>query len=274
MTVRCCCFFFQAEDGIRDLTVTGVQTCALPILSAALPARSAGDVALAAATIRPRDAGHAGRRTAGAGGRRASQLSGDEPVPPGHNQPAEVSRRHRRVSVLALRAPPEPRGPRRVAAPRRAVDDLPQRQLQRRRNRVPVPAAQYCAQGRLTAHRADGLHPYPSRQHAERRRQVHCHKLGPISPPRGGERSAGTSRLGRLRAVSLSQGVAGLHLPLSPGWLQTLLAIAALTSAAQSSGKPAGIGAVHFAPIAAAAGPASRYPWHAALSAALRTAAT
>src|SRR2546430_6280210 len=27
-----CFFFFQAEDGIRDLTVTGVQTCALPIL--------------------------------------------------------------------------------------------------------------------------------------------------------------------------------------------------------------------------------------------------
>src|SRR2546430_4537311 len=30
--VRCYfLFFFQAEDGIRDLTVTGVQTCALPI---------------------------------------------------------------------------------------------------------------------------------------------------------------------------------------------------------------------------------------------------
>src|SRR2546430_5837822 len=27
----CRFFFFQAEDGIRDLTVTGVQTCALPI---------------------------------------------------------------------------------------------------------------------------------------------------------------------------------------------------------------------------------------------------
>src|SRR2546430_6419384 len=27
-------FFFQAEDGIRDLTVTGVQTCALPIFPA------------------------------------------------------------------------------------------------------------------------------------------------------------------------------------------------------------------------------------------------
>src|SRR5258708_27759824 len=25
------CFFFQAEDGIRDDLVTGVQTCALPI---------------------------------------------------------------------------------------------------------------------------------------------------------------------------------------------------------------------------------------------------
>src|SRR5260370_5045643 len=28
------CFFFQAEDGIRDSSVTGVQTCALPILEA------------------------------------------------------------------------------------------------------------------------------------------------------------------------------------------------------------------------------------------------
>src|SRR5688572_32506292 len=28
-------FFFQAEDGIRDLTVTGVQTCALPIFDVA-----------------------------------------------------------------------------------------------------------------------------------------------------------------------------------------------------------------------------------------------
>src|SRR5690606_40132627 len=27
-----CRFFFQAEDGIRDFHVTGVQTCALPIL--------------------------------------------------------------------------------------------------------------------------------------------------------------------------------------------------------------------------------------------------
>src|SRR5436305_5375390 len=31
-------FFFQAEDGIRDADVTGVQTCALPILIAAMQA--------------------------------------------------------------------------------------------------------------------------------------------------------------------------------------------------------------------------------------------
>src|SRR5206468_5411435 len=30
-SVRLCTFFFQAEDGIRGLIVTGVQTCALPI---------------------------------------------------------------------------------------------------------------------------------------------------------------------------------------------------------------------------------------------------
>src|SRR5262249_57864340 len=30
-------FFFQAEDGIRDWSVTGVQTCALPILRSGLP---------------------------------------------------------------------------------------------------------------------------------------------------------------------------------------------------------------------------------------------
>src|SRR2546422_339306 len=46
---RCCClscpaalsvfFFFQAEDGIRDVAVTGVQTCALPIFFQGLEVR-------------------------------------------------------------------------------------------------------------------------------------------------------------------------------------------------------------------------------------------
>src|SRR2546422_2572374 len=39
--VRFFFFFFQAEDGIRDVAVTGVQTCALPISGARSAARPA-----------------------------------------------------------------------------------------------------------------------------------------------------------------------------------------------------------------------------------------
>src|SRR5437879_12883998 len=46
-------FFFQAEDGIRDTSVTGVQTCALPILHGGpglnVPAR--GDRAFGVAAV-------------------------------------------------------------------------------------------------------------------------------------------------------------------------------------------------------------------------------
>src|SRR6266478_7259167 len=55
--MRCllCFFFFQAEDGIRDLTVTGVQTCALPISEFPYqqlePGRLAADEALAEAPL-------------------------------------------------------------------------------------------------------------------------------------------------------------------------------------------------------------------------------
>src|SRR2546429_5036879 len=37
-------FFFQAEDGIRDVAVTGVQTCALPISYAGFELRSIGRI--------------------------------------------------------------------------------------------------------------------------------------------------------------------------------------------------------------------------------------
>src|SRR5438034_3603288 len=40
-------FFFQAEDGIRDHCVTGVQTCALPISWRRAATRAAIDVRLA-----------------------------------------------------------------------------------------------------------------------------------------------------------------------------------------------------------------------------------
>src|SRR5262249_56500486 len=36
------CFFFQAEDGIRDWSVTGVQTCALPICTTRNPGNFRG----------------------------------------------------------------------------------------------------------------------------------------------------------------------------------------------------------------------------------------
>src|SRR3712207_3722518 len=38
-----CFFFFQAEDGIRDIGVTGVQTCALPILPTDLTVMITGE---------------------------------------------------------------------------------------------------------------------------------------------------------------------------------------------------------------------------------------
>src|SRR5690606_39818894 len=41
-----CSFFFQAEDGIRDFHVTGVQTCALPIFWV-VPPRNCEDTTVA-----------------------------------------------------------------------------------------------------------------------------------------------------------------------------------------------------------------------------------
>src|SRR6266508_202741 len=47
-------FFFQAEDGIRDGHVTGVQTCALPILHAVVSSRPHRQAAPAAPDIEQR----------------------------------------------------------------------------------------------------------------------------------------------------------------------------------------------------------------------------
>src|SRR5262249_58039793 len=55
--VLCLFFFFQAEDGIRDWSVTGVQTCALPISTrsacSAPPRPMAESTAIPAATAAP-----------------------------------------------------------------------------------------------------------------------------------------------------------------------------------------------------------------------------
>src|SRR5690606_39093065 len=44
------CFFFQAEDGIRDFHVTGVQTCALPICAVPLQGHNALPTRVSTAT--------------------------------------------------------------------------------------------------------------------------------------------------------------------------------------------------------------------------------
>src|SRR5688572_31102714 len=46
-------FFFQAEDGIRDLTVTGVQTCALPISTRPVMVRPTSEPSTLANSVRP-----------------------------------------------------------------------------------------------------------------------------------------------------------------------------------------------------------------------------
>src|SRR5690606_40686275 len=63
-------FFFQAEDGIRDFHVTGVQTCALPILDRRALPRAGGRVAVAGGRAQPRGRGVDAQRTRGGAGDR------------------------------------------------------------------------------------------------------------------------------------------------------------------------------------------------------------
>src|SRR5437870_10159156 len=67
-------FFFQAEDGIRDGHVTGVQTCALPIwfLMVLLPDSVNGVFA------QPLGLGHTSRAPVGGVGRRGVQGGVDD----------------------------------------------------------------------------------------------------------------------------------------------------------------------------------------------------
>src|SRR5687767_15545206 len=73
----CPFFFFQAEDGIRDKLVTGVQTCALPISRRGHPDRARGDTdckgcnsTLILSIV---------RRSPEKGGEMAEEVAGDEP---------------------------------------------------------------------------------------------------------------------------------------------------------------------------------------------------
>src|SRR5688572_31847717 len=78
------CFFFQAEDGIRDLTVTGVQTCALPIFRAECTARETWHTPAGRPPRQSRaspEAGGPNRAEAAAPRRRAGPAAAGAPAP-------------------------------------------------------------------------------------------------------------------------------------------------------------------------------------------------
>src|SRR5256886_5317128 len=93
-------FFFQAEDGIRDLTVTGVQTCALPIYRGA---EQHADPWVVAAEV-PGDAArflHGGPGACYAGGN--ERLPQIEQVGVEHDEIGRASGRERvEISVVAV----------------------------------------------------------------------------------------------------------------------------------------------------------------------------
>src|SRR5439155_16200522 len=74
-------FFFQAEDGIRDGHVTGVQTCALPIWRASPPS--------------PRRGGRGGRRGLGGLARRYDDERRGEAAAPHRSEERRVGKEWR-----------------------------------------------------------------------------------------------------------------------------------------------------------------------------------
>src|SRR5256885_14068241 len=100
-------FFFQAEDGIRDYKVTGVQTCALPIFLTASAASSAvgescgtsrsAAIAALRSPRRSRQAG-SGDRESGVEGKRVD-LGGGRIIKKKKEQPAAYMRRGANGSV-------------------------------------------------------------------------------------------------------------------------------------------------------------------------------
>src|SRR6266496_5290705 len=109
-------FFFQAEDGIRDLYVTGVQTCALPISERRLLLGDhlrSDEVPRGHLSRAVRDRPYA--RLAGAvAGDAARQGAEDRPAAPGVHRARHAGVRDHRETELSpyanLRAPLQPHG--------------------------------------------------------------------------------------------------------------------------------------------------------------------
>src|SRR6266404_6900153 len=97
-------FFFQAEDGIRDKLVTGVQTCALPISTARQRPYSPRPP--------PTEMRYAPTQHPPHARRRRTRLPGCPPTE-GHNRRGQAGDRRRQCEL----ASPDRRGPRRLARP-------------------------------------------------------------------------------------------------------------------------------------------------------------
>src|SRR5205809_5983894 len=101
-------FFFQAEDGIRDVAVTGVQTCALPPeIVARHPAHSPQKVS---ARLPPCMTGHS---------KSVSASSGAPALPPARHAPCPLLSSAHRAAHATRRS--SPAAPPRCASTRRAA---------------------------------------------------------------------------------------------------------------------------------------------------------
>src|SRR5205809_2019505 len=104
-------FFFQAEDGIRDVAVTGVQTCALPI-SRTAAARAGAGQARSAPGCRPRSRrrpvadARRGRALPRSRGLRPGPCRSRAPTPSPHvaRPPGAAPTARRRTALPAARA--------------------------------------------------------------------------------------------------------------------------------------------------------------------------
>src|ERR1022692_3149917 len=107
---RCCLclFFFQAEDGIRDYKVTGVQTCALPIWERSCISRGGGEVRLPEHTLGGAPQGCARRKNKDAVVRRRRDVQVTAAIygkPAGHRN-SRVGRLLRRATRSEVALPP------------------------------------------------------------------------------------------------------------------------------------------------------------------------
>src|SRR5207249_6044555 len=119
-------FFFQAEDGIRDRNVTGVQTCALPIYPRVRPVENPDPSRGMFSSIQ--------EGVAQAQGDTILVMPGDMPfispetvravIAAYERKPAIVSPRYRGKRGHAVALPAALRGGLRGAAPRADVDDV------------------------------------------------------------------------------------------------------------------------------------------------------